>query len=394
MNSRSHIVLLTIILLVATLMQICTDIYTPSLPAIAHNLNTTLGQVQLTMTYFMAGVAITNLLYGPLSEGIGRRKTLLIGISIAIVGTLVCIGAHHITQLQIGRLIQGAGLGACSALWRSIFRDAFQGKELVRLSSYLVNYIVLALIAAPFLGGYLQQYLGWHATFIFLLCWISLVFLVVLFTFKETSQHHGHHRLNLRFMLRSYIELIQNRTFIGFSCIVFCSYGGLFSWMTAGPVLLIHGVGLSPVMFGYLMIFSGLTVAASGIINGKLSKRVPPQKVVTYALASMCLAGMALLVSYYFFGLTLYVILIPGLLFLFSANFIFMNCFALAFENVGHIAGYAGSLYACLQLLGGAVFSAILSHLNTQSPVPMACMFLASGAGAWILFSVVNKKTG
>ena len=273
MASKHKISFIVIIILIATLTQISTDIYTPSLPSVAYLLHGTLGQAQMTMTWFIFGVAITSLIYGPISEGIGRRWTMVIGNVIAMLGVIICLLADNIHALQIGRLIQGIGLGACAALWRSIFRDTYSGEQMAKVSSYLVNVIILSVILAPFLGGYFQQYLGWKASFMFILAWIIIISLVILFAYKETGQHHTKHRLKLSFIRNAYLELLTSRIFMGYCLCVFLTYGGLFTWITAGPVVLIHGSGVEPVVFGGLMIFTGIAMALGSTFNGKLVKK-------------------------------------------------------------------------------------------------------------------------
>ena len=391
MTKQHPFIIILMIVLVATLTQICTDIYTPSIPAIAHHLGTTIGQTQLTMTYFIAGVAFTNLIYGPLSEGIGRRWTLIIGISIAIIGTLLCLVSTNIHMLQAGRLIQGCGLGATAGLWRSIFRDTYSTEELAHKASFLTTFLIMSVILAPFLGGYFEQYLGWHATFIFLLCWMVFILLLILFKFEESNQHHGRHRLNLKFVYQSYRELLTHRLFIAYSVMIFLTFGGLFAWITAGPAILIHGVGIQPVYYGYLMLITGIATGLATMLNTKLLKRFSLHTIIVMGLLLMSLSGIALFIAYYSIGLYGAVVVIPAAVFVFGASFLFMNCFALAFANVGHIAGYAGALYACIQLLGGMIFSGILGHLNTSTPVPMAIMFSVSGIGAGLIYFIAGR---
>lgn len=382
---------LIIVLLVGTLTQIATDIYTPSLPAIAQHFQSSLGAAQLTMTWFIFGVAITGLVYGPLSEGIGRRWTIIIGTLIALLGTIICFTTDSIHGLQLGRLIQGIGLGAASALWRSIFRDAYSGAEMARLASYLTNIIILSVIAAPLLGGYIQHYAGWRMIFAVMLGWMLLVLLIVIFLFKETGQHHGKHRLNLKFMLSAYSELLHSRLFMGMSLCVLLTYGGLFTWITAGPVVLIHGAKISPVLFGYLAIFVGAAYAIGGTTNGKLVKKLGIPTMLISGWILMLVAGVSTLLGYYLFGIHTIVVLGPALLFIFGSTFIFANATALSFTPFGHIAGYAGSLYSSIQLFGGVIFTALLSLFNTNNQVPMATMFIASAVLAMLVFLLLAK---
>ncbi len=392
MKNKKMMITLAVIALIVTLPQITTDMYIPSLPAIAKHLHTTLGQSQLTMAFFIAGIAITTLIYGPISEGIGRRWTIIIGVIIAIIGTAFCLSANNIHILQAGRFIQGCGLGACAALWRSVFRDTFSGDELARIGSYFVIILTGSVIMSPFIGGYFEQYLGWRSTFIFLFFWMIIVLLLLLSIFKETSQHHGKHRLSFKFMLQSYAELLNNRVFMGFSLMSFLAYGGLIAWLTAGPIVLIHGAGIRPITFGYLMIISGISTGIAGFANGKLTKIISLTSIISIGMGLMTLSGIIMLLCYYIFGLDVYIVIIPAAIFIAGSTFIFINCFALSFENVGHIAGYAGSLYSCIQLLGGVFFSAILGSLNTNSPVPLGSIFVISGLTTFLAYKTIARR--
>lgn len=392
-NFKQYRVVLLIVLLIGTLVQITTDIYTPSLPAIAQALNADLGQSQWTMTFFIIGVTVTNLIYGPLSEVIGRRWTLMIGILIAVVGTAICVFAHSIHSFQLGRLIQGCGLGACAALWRTVFRDTFSGAALARAGSYLVNGIVLSVTLAPFVGGYFEHYLGWRATFGFLFLWQLMAVALIFFFFKESSVHHGMHRLKLSFFVKAYAELLTNNAFMVYSVLVFFAFGGLFAWLTAGPIVLIHGLNASPLLFGYLMLTTGAAMAAGAVINRRLTKKRSLPQVLNIGCTIMLAAGVVLLLQQFLFAPTIIGIMLPAACFVLGSTLVFPNSFALAFEKVGHIAGYAGSLYTSIQQLGGVVFSAILGHLSTSSPLPMALMFIASGVLAIVIQKLFAEKT-
>lgn len=391
MKKHSFSILL-IILLVGTLTQISTDMYIPSLPAIAHHFHTPIGASQLTMSLFIFGVALSGLFYGYLSEVIGRRLTLLIGIAIAIAGALICLFASSIHMLQVGRFIQGCGLGATSALWRSIFRDTYAGDELAKMGSYLANVVLISVILAPFIGGYIQQYANWHMVFAVLTGWSLLVLAIIFLTFKETGQHHSKQRAKPKFMLKTYGELLRNRNFMGYTLCSFLSYGGLFTWLTAGPVVLIKGVGISPVLFGWLSIITGAAMALSGTVNGKLVKQVGSRKMMQIGWAIMTIAGALMMGGYYLWGIDLYTVLVPSVVFIFGSILTFVNVFSNAFEGIGHIAGYGGGLYSSIQLIGGAVFAAILSHLSTSNQLPMSLLFMGSGILAWVVFKTIVPK--
>lgn len=194
MNHTPRLVFINV-LLIACLTGVATDIYAPSLAAIASVMHVPVGQAQFSLTIFMIGLALSQLIYGPISEGIGRRIPLIIGLLIFIGGSLVSILATRIEFLVFGRLVQGFGAGACSSLWRSIFRDVYRGDDLAKYGAWLSVIITIFVPAVPVLGGYFQHYIGWQASFGFLIFYSLMVLLLIVYVFKETSQHHHPQRL-------------------------------------------------------------------------------------------------------------------------------------------------------------------------------------------------------
>lgn len=387
---RSRIAPLFIIALISTLLQISTDMYTPSLPAISRYFHVEVGSTQLTITLLLFGVSISCLIYGPISEAIGRRWTLVIGISLAIAGSVMCLLAPNIYALQLGRLIQGCGLGATTSQWRSIFLDTYHGNDISRIASYLTNIIIiLSMILAPLIGGTIQHYLSWRFTFLVLTGWSIAILGVVVFIFKETGKHHGRHRFNMTFMKSSYRELLTSKRFIGFSLCSFLTFGGSLAWITAGPVVLIKGAGITPFLFGWLSIITGGAMAIGSTLNAKFVKRVGGHRMMKIGWVIMGLASLLLIMVYEIVGTTTFGVLIPSACFILGTTLVYPNAFANAFSKIVHIAGYGAGLYSAIQQLGGACFSAIISHLSTASPLPMGLLFLASSLVSWLVFHFV-----
>src|SRR5579885_2667431 len=192
---KSKGLLFFVIILAVCLTQFASDIYAPSLPNIAESLNTDVDYAQWSMAIYMLGVALSILVYGPVSEGIGRKWPLVTGLWIMLAGTLVCWLAPNIDVLIWGRFVQGCGAGACAGLWRSIFRDVFTGEELAKVGSYFVIFITFIVPAAPAVGGALQQHFGWRSTFTFMLVYTAIALIAVIFGYKETNQHISRDRL-------------------------------------------------------------------------------------------------------------------------------------------------------------------------------------------------------
>jgi Bcr/CflA subfamily drug resistance transporter len=392
---RSNSLLLGVLILATCLMQVASDIYAPSLPAIANNFSAPIHLVQFSMAVYMLGVALSQLIYGPLSEGIGRKKPLLIGLSIMLIGSVICARAIDIHTLIAGRFIQGCGAGASAALWRSIFRDVFSGEELAKFGSYLTIFVMFIVPAAPALGGYLQHYFGWRSIFIFMNVYTIIALIAILVGFRETSQHHHRERLKLSYVVATFRQLLTNHVFMGVTSCTFLSYGTFFAWFTAGPVLLISIVKITPVAFGWISFLGGgVAYALAGWLNGRLVTRYGIPNMMRFGFSVMLLSGLLLLSGYIFFGINHWDIVIPFILFYFGSTFIWPNAFATAFTPFGKIAGYTGALYGSMLIAGAAVIGGIVSHLPANSQLPLALIILAASGFAWIIYEgVVMDKS-
>ncbi|MCH9631650.1 MAG: Inner membrane transport protein YdhC [Chlamydiia bacterium] len=391
--SKNLVFAVTIIL--ACLTQFATEVYAPSLPSMAKMLSTSINFAQWSIAVFMIGVAITQFIYGPLSEVYGRKALLLTGLLIMFIGSIVCMLAVDIEMLIAGRFLQGVGAGSCACLWRSIMRDTFSGKELAKYGSFAVVFIMFIIPAAPVVGGYLQRHYSFRASFVAIAIYTIIGILAVLFGLKETNQHASKSRLKFSYIRDTFLILLTSRVFMGNSLCTFLSYGALIAWITAGPVLLIKHVGITPVYFGWVSFFIALVAfGLGGLLNGVLVPKFGMRFMLRVGWTIMLLSGILLYLGYRIFGVSLWPIAIPSTILLFGSQFIFPNVFAGAFTPFGKIAGYAGALYGFMQVAGGAALGSIISFLPSTTPVPLSIIYVATTALTWILFeSIVPKPT-
>lgn len=388
MNSTK--LLLFVIILAACLTQFAADIYAPSLPAIAAGFHASIGLSQWSMAIYMFGVALTLLIYGPVSDGVGRKSPMIMGLSIMIAGSFMCLFSSNIYFLIVGRFIQGCGAGACAGLWRSIFRDVFTGEQLAKYGSYFTIFIMFIVPAAPALGGYLQQYFGWRASFVFMSFYAIFALILVIYAFQETSIHHHKEKLKLSYVMDTFRQLIMSPIFMGVTLCTFLSYGAFFAWLTAAPVLLIHLLGLSPGAFGLInFLGGGLAYALAGWINGRVVTRFGMSNMMRFGWSIMILSGVLMLAGYWFFGINIWAIVMPAILFYFGSTFIWPNAFATAFTPFGQIAGYAGALYGFMQISGGAIMGALMAYLPNGNQVILALVFVVASFLSWGVYECV-----
>lgn len=386
-------VLFIIIFFVGCSAQIASDIYAPSLPSIASSLHTSITQAQFSMAIYMLGLAFSQLFYGPLSEGLGRKIPLMIGLSILMLGNVISLFSATISSLIIGRLIQGCGAGACSALWRSIFRDQFEGAELAKYGAYFSILVTFIVPAAPTLGGYLEEYFNWRASFIFLFAYSLLTLCMVCIWFKETNVHHHPEKLRAGFIFNSFKHILSSPIFMGYTLCTFLCYGAFFSWFSVGPILLIKTVGISPIQFGWITLFGGgISTALGSWVNGRLVTQFGTARMLRIGFIIMLLSGILMLIFKILLGVKTFSIVAPMILFYFGVTFIWPSAFSGAFGPFGKMAGYAGALYGFMQISGASFIGVIVSYLPHETQNPLALVFIITAVLSWILFEKIIYK--
>lgn len=387
MNSNKF--LLFILLLFACLSQFASDIYLPAVPHMATILGAQIKWIQLSMAIYMLGLALSPLVYGPLSEGYGRKKPLVAGLIIMLIGSLLCVYASSVELLIVGRLISGLGAGACITMFRAVFRDTYKGAELAKYGSYLSMLVVFIYPTAPMIGAYLLHDFGWRSIFICIAGYALLCLILVTTALKETNVHFHKDRLKLSYITSTYKQFFKHQLFIGTAAATFLTFGGFFSWLIVSPVLLIHVAKLNPVTYGW-MIFLGSAVvfALGGQINGKLVKKLGVKKLLRFGWSCTVLSGLLLLLGYWILGIHVWSIYLAFLIFYFGTAFIWSNANATALTPFGKTAGYAGALYGGIQVGGGAVIGAVMSHLSSLTPTPLALVVIGCSTAAWVCYEV------
>lgn len=389
--SRNNVIFL-IMVMVVSLGQIMSDVYLPSLPAIGAGLHASSQAAQFSLSIYMFGFAISILIYGPLSDGIGRRRPLLVGLSLCLIGSIFCFSAQSIEMIIIGRLIQGLGAGATLSISQPILRDLFDGKTLAKYSSYSALIGVAFLIMAPLFGGYLQHYFGWRASFLFITIYTLVALLAIIFQVPETNKHM--HPLNLTspIIKKNILTIVTSSVFIGYCASSLLAYGALLAWLTAGPIVLQSTVGLSPVAFGWVYFLTGVGFATGAFVNAKCVGHFGINKMMLFGqfcifISGVSMAGFALLGHVSILG-----IVPSAILLLFGASMVFPNTSAGVFQPFPEIAGIVSALFYSARMLSGSVFSGGVALMPDQNQLPMGLALIISAILAWVIFRFTLAK--
>ena len=374
------------------LAQVGSEMYTPSIPSIAKALNTSVNMVKLSLAIYMVGICLTQLIYGPISDLVGRRFPIIFGVSVFIVGTFICGTALDVNILLLGRFIQGIGAGGPAALWRAIFRDKFHGPKLAKYSSYLTVAIALIFPVTPALGGYLEVNFGWRSNFSFMGFYSVFVLGLLIFCFRESHISLNKDKITLKSVLRIYGTLFKTPIFIGSTGFVFIIFGCLFSATATLPILFIQLLNTSPTEFGVTICLTATTgMIVASWINSRLVERWGIPLMLKIGTTTILVSGLTLGGTYLLIGVHKGCTIASMLILYFSAGFLFPNAFALAFSGIKQNIGYAGALYGFIQMGGGAFWGTITSFVPDDSPLPLAFIFLICSLLGYILHGGVMK---
>lgn len=382
------IVFLSVLILIVT--PFAADSYTPSMPAIANAFHTTRDQVQLTMTWYLIGVAVSQLIYGPMSDRHGRRPIILIGLAITIVGSLLCATANTLTFLLGARLIQGIGAGVCNGLFRAVLRDSFSGAKMSRVGSYAGMFYTIAFALAPIFGGYIQYYLGWRENFLFITFVVFTITFALSVMLPETNLKLDITATRAKIVLRNYASLIASPHFLGYTFISSLAFSGLIAYYTAAPFLMQNVIGLSSVEFGWLSLGLAIGMFVGQYLNAKYVAKRGINPLLLFGLFMMFGSGVLMWVLGEMGFLNTFVVITPVIIFSIAAGLVFSNAMTNAFQYVGYIAGAAGGMYGFLQIIGASFTSVLVSGFHAETQIPLAMVYTALGACSLVLYFLLT----
>ena len=227
-----------------------TDMYLPSLPDIARQLDASTAQVQLTISAYLIGFAVGQIFYGPVSDRHGRKPVLVAAIALYCVASLACALSTSIEMLIVARAFQALGGSGGIVLTRAIVRDIYSGARAGRELSLIGSVMALAPVLAPIAGGLVQTGFGWRATFLALVIGGLLGTVIVLLLLPETLNARAAEPVSMRTTFRSYRVVARNPSYLAYLGIASASYAGLFAWISGAAFVLQNLYGLTPFDFG------------------------------------------------------------------------------------------------------------------------------------------------
>lgn len=376
----------TLLAALSGLGQFAGNAYLPALPSVADDLMIGMPQVQWTMAVFLIGFALSQLIYGPLSDRHGRIRPLMVGLVLFLIGSIGSAMAGSLDTLLAARLIQGLGAGSGVVIARAIVRDSFEGAELARIMTLIAMIFALVPGFSPLVGGLVTGTVGWAAVF-----WLCALFGVVAMAgamrLPETNRDPLA-RMTIGVAVGGFREVAGNRTYLAFALPAALVIGSLSAFFAGSPAVLIDGLGISPVEFGFYPPIAIAGFFIGGGVARRLAGRWPPLRIVGLGLSVM-LAGVVVMLLPVAAGLVhewhisvAMVIHVAGL------GLLMPTAVAAALSAVQRLAGTASAFLGFLQMAIGAAATLLVSVLQPTWPVLAfpAVMALCTGlAGLTLL---------
>ncbi|HCG2962203.1 TPA: multidrug effflux MFS transporter [Corynebacterium striatum] len=380
--------LATLALLSATA-PFATDMYLPVMPAIVSDLGTTRAAVQLTLTGFFIGMGAGQLVIGPLSDAVGRKRLLILGAGVALAASAVAALAPSIAVLIVARVFQGLGGGACVVLSRAVVPDLLTGAAAAKAYSLLMALQGIAPALAPVMGGFLAEPIGWRGIFWVLTGLHALQFVLAILVVPETAGGRPHDHL-VRTVIGNYLTVMCNGRFWGFLVTVAFGFCAMFSYISASSFVLQQQWGFSATSYSLIFAMNSMGMFALTIVNAKALNTHTPKSMlrigVGAALFCNCLLFLAI-----FFGAPVSLMVLILFFCIAPTGFIMGNATALATGLMREKAGSVSAIIGFVQSILAGVVSPLMGLGNNPALTMGIGMVVCSAIAVCGAFAALRK---
>lgn len=363
--------------------SISTDLYLPAMPAMGRDLGAETGMIELTVSGYLIGFSLAQLIWGPLSDRYGRRVPVALGLVLFIIGSGGCAMANDATSLIGWRLVQAIGACASVALSRAMVRDLFEGDRAAQMMSTLITIMAIAPLLGPIVGGQIEAVADWRAIF-WVLVVIGIVAFLALMTIPETLPRDRRSQEALGLALRRYIELIGNRRLLAYIGVGGFFYGGMFAYIAGTPFAYIDYYEVPSQLYGFLFGAGILGIMATNTINARLVRRFGTNRMILGGAVSAATWAFVTAIDSYTDWFGLWGIAVPLFLFASMTGFIVANAIAGALQDFPHRAGAVSALVGATQYGSGVFGSALVGAWSDGTPSSMGLVIALAGAGCLI----------
>ncbi|MHA1571931.1 MAG: multidrug effflux MFS transporter, partial [Alphaproteobacteria bacterium] len=348
-------------------------------------------RVQLTLSVYMIGFAISQMIYGPLSDRYGRRPMILTGIAVFGIASLASTGTTTIEQLLFWRFVQALGAASGVVLGRAVVRDVFGRHDSARMLAYVMTAMALAPLLAPILGGVLADAFGWRATFWALLGYAVIAFGAIVWLLPESNKTLSPTASAPRAILATYGTMLRHREYMGYVLTMTLLFSGLFAYISGSSFVLITVMDLTPKAFGLAFGASALGYGAGSQISGRMVHRLGIERLCLWGSVLAALSGITMAVLALAGMATPIAVVAPMVGVMLGIGMASPGAAAGAAGPFPNAAGAAASLLGFIQFSVAAIAGVAVGRWHENSAVPMATIVAIATVGAVVVFLTMVK---
>ena len=390
--SKNEFLIIIILALLTALEALSIDLYLPAFKAISQDLKTDIGKVQISLSNFLGGFAIGQLLWGPLSDRLGRKLPILIAIAIYSISSLLILTTSSIEELWFYRFLQAFSGSAGVVIARAVVTDIFDKSRTTNIFAVLALIAGIAPIIGPSTGNLLLNLGHWHNVFIAMATMGFSAILLVLFFLPETliiNNQNEHTKIKKNSIIGSYLSVLKNKTFLIYTLIGSMAYSGLMIYISNSPFLVMEKGGFSGSQYSLVFASNAIGMMRASYSVNYLLKYFHSKQIVKVASIVQFVIGLMIVLAVWI-NLPIIYLLILIFLYLIPIGLLFPTITALALENFKKDSGTASAVFGFVQLLITFILSAIIGWIQAGSIFPMAfglflCAFIS------LVLSLISK---
>lgn len=395
-RTRSKVTAMVILVLttLSAIGPLATDMYIPAFPEVAEELGSTASMMQLTITAFFLGTASGQIVAGPLSDRMGRRIPLLIGIVLCLVASIGCALAGDVEMLLVMRVLQGIGGGFGMVLGRAVLIDMTDGPELFRIMNIMQGVGGVAPIVAPLLGGLILLVGQWREVFVVIAAMSLVSLLGVLFLIPESLPVSRRHSGGFRTFLRNVRTLLRRRIFVAYLLVNAFSAFALMAYVSASSFVVQEMLGFSSSEYSVSFAINSVGMMVLSLLSARLTRTIHPRALIRVGLIVVSLASFALLIGSLFLDTPAWIVL-PAFFFTVAPQgMIFGNGGALASDQAREFAGTGSAMLGLGFSFSASIAAPLVGIAGTHSSLPMAITMVVGCLISATFFVLAGRGSG
>ncbi len=355
---------------------LCVDEHAPSLPAMTRFFGTLPSTMQLTISIYMLGMAISQWISGVLSDRFGRRPVLFATAFIFLIASIFCTFTNSATALLAGRFFQGIGTGCFAMISPALMGEALDKTRLHKVSAYFSMSYSLIPILAPVIGGYIQHWIGWRGNFGFMFLFTFVIAMIAFFKLPETHKPTEEHRLVLSKILKNNKKVLTTPAYMLPVAGMIFLWSMIIVFSVMAPFILQNMLQISAIEYGYCAILVGIGILLGNYCNTQLHRFFNTEQIIWMGLIAMLLISLGQLFLLAFTPLHILTLLVPIFLIMVANGVVFPSYYAIAASVFTTLVGVASSLIGCLILVGAVISTGIMTKLEAHSALTLSTVYV------------------